>query len=384
MFWWVRIVFILSVTFAIVNVMEGSISLAVGFATFGAFVGALGGLAVLLFYWFKRKKYLDEQLRLSTAEHDISLVEMYKELLMYALPISFIGLAIPLYQLIDMATFTKALELINYSQGDAEAAFGLFAQAAHKLILIPVSIATALSLTLLPTITKSFVDNNRAMLQKQITQTYQVILFLTLPAALGLSILSRPAFAALFGLNDLMIGAEILKYYAPVAVLFSLFAVTSAILQGISQQRFAVIGLVAGVSSKLMLNSLLIVQFEAIGAIYATAIGYAIAVAINFWAIGKYAEYNYRYIVKRFLLISIFASAMGVVVLLFQSMLTQIFPFDHNRPNAFVVLMVSVMAGGVSYLYLGVRSNLAGQILGQRFKFLKKKVKNEQQKNASE
>ncbi|MCD8502580.1 MAG: polysaccharide biosynthesis protein [Bacillaceae bacterium] len=377
----VRIIFILSVTYAIVNVMNGSIALAVGFATFGAFVGALGGLSVLLFYWFKRKKYLDEQLKLSTVEHDISLTAMYKELIMYALPISFIGLAIPLYQSIDMATFTKALESINYTQGDAEAAFGLFAQAAHKLILIPVSIATALSLTLLPTITKSFVDDNKAILQKQITQTYQVILFLTLPAAVGLSILSRPAFAALFGLTDLSIGAEILKYYAPVAVLFSLFAVTSAILQGISQQRFAVIGLLVGVIAKLTLNTVLIVQFEAVGAIYATAIGYGIAVTINFWAIGKYAQYNYQYILKRFLLIAIFTSVMGIVVLLLQQVLTVLLPIDQNRVNAFIVLILTVTVGGITYFYLGIRSNLAGQILGQRFKFLKRKVK---QRNASE
>ncbi len=52
----VRIIFILTMAFAIVQFGNGEIGTAVGFATFGAFVGALGGLAVLIYYWSKRKK----------------------------------------------------------------------------------------------------------------------------------------------------------------------------------------------------------------------------------------------------------------------------------------------------------------------------------------
>lgn len=369
----VRIIFILCLTFIIVNMMNGSIGLAVGFATFGAFVGALGGLTVLLIYWFKRKEKLNRQLELSTYEHDISLKDMYKELIIYALPISFVGIATPLYQSIDIATFNNALMTIGYNQAEAEAALGAFAQAAHKLILIPVSIATALSQTLLPTITKSYVDNNKLVLQQQITQTYQVILFLTIPAAVGLSMLARPAYGSLFGVSDIHIGATILQYYAPIAVWFSLYAVTSAILQGINQQRFAVIGLLLGVIAKFGLNTILITQFESVGAIFATGIGYTIALSINVWAIGKYAEYKYEYIGKRLLLISMFTLAMGIIVFGVQALLSQLFPVDQSRLNAFVVLMVSIVTGGGFYFYLGIRSNLAGQILGQRFNFLKKK-----------
>lgn len=59
----IRIIFILCLTFIIVTLMNGSIGLAVAFATFGAFVGALGGLTVLLIYWFKRKNILRDNIK---------------------------------------------------------------------------------------------------------------------------------------------------------------------------------------------------------------------------------------------------------------------------------------------------------------------------------
>lgn len=368
----VRIIFILCFTFVIVHMMNGSIGLAVAFATFGAFVGALGGLTVLLIYWYKRKDNFNQQLLESKVNHQIPLKEMYKELVSYALPLSFVGLAIPLYQTIDLVTFNKALMAIGYDQDAAERAFGAFSQAAHKLILIPVSIATAMSLTLLPTITKSFINNDRSLLQRQITQTFQIILFLTIPAAVGLSLLAYPAYGALFGIENIEIGALILRYYAPVAILFSIFAVTSAILQGMNQQRYAVIGLLAGLLVKLSLNAVFISQFEAIGAIYATTLGYMTSLAINMWAIGKFGNYNYLFVLKRFLLIIIFTVIMAFTVVLGKEGMLQLVSLE-NRLFSFVVLGVCVAIGGITYLYLGIKSNLAGQILGSRFTFLKKK-----------
>lgn len=369
----VRITFILLVTFIIVQFTSGSVGLAVAFATFGAFVGALGGFAVLLTYYFKRKKHFDKEIRESKVNHELPLKSMYKELLSYALPLSFIALATPLYQMIDLMTFNKALMTIGYDQTAAEEAFGAFAQAAHKLILIPVSLATAMSLTLLPTITKSFINHDQKLLHRQITQSLQIILFLTIPAAVGLAILAYPAYGTLFGLDDIHIGAWILQYYAPVAVLFSLFAVSSAILQGINQQRFAVLGLVVGLTIKLSFNVLFISQFEAIGAILATGLAYFMSLAINIWAIGKYAKYDYRFIAKRFLLISIFTFFMTIVVVTVKEIL-YLFVSLESRMAALLVLLVAVASGGLFYLYVCIRSNLAGQTLGSRFKFLRKKV----------
>ncbi len=368
----VRIVFILAITYSIVEVMNGTIGIAVGFATFAAFVGAIGGLVVLLTYWFKRKKYIHEQIEQSKVDHQLPLKSIYRELIKYALPLSFVGLAIPLYQLIDLFTFNKTLIGSMLSQKESEVAFAVFSNTAHKIILIPMALATALSITLLPTITKSYTTNDKLLLQKQIDQTYQLILFLTIPAAVGMSVLAYPAFAALYGMDDFEIGGYILRYYAPITLFFSLFAVTASILQGMNKQKFAIIALSVGLGLKFITNSWLLSVLGPVGGVLATYIGYLSSIVITVWAIGKFAEFNYTLIAKRALLISIFAAIMAVGVSVVNAGMQTFLPIT-SQLRAFPNLFLGIAVGAVIYLYLGYRSNLAGQVLGARFRFLNKK-----------
>ncbi len=69
----VRIVFVLAGAYVVLNILDGSIVTAVSVATFAAFIGAIGSLIVLFWYWFKRKPYLDENLLKDKGTIDISL-----------------------------------------------------------------------------------------------------------------------------------------------------------------------------------------------------------------------------------------------------------------------------------------------------------------------
>ncbi|WP_088103883.1 putative polysaccharide biosynthesis protein [Halalkalibacter urbisdiaboli] len=367
----VRIVFILAVTFSIVHIGNGNLELAVGFATFGAFVGALGGLAVLLFYWFKRKANILKQVEESTVRHNLSLKEMYKELISYALPLSFVGLAIPLFQTIDTFTVNAALQSIGLREA-SEKFYAVLTLSVHKIVLIPMALATALSITLVPTITKSFTAGDQRMLQQQITQTYQIILFITIPAAVGMATLAYPIFGSLYGITDVEIGGMVLRYYGPITLFFSLFSVTSAILQGMNRQKYAVIALTVGLVLKLSINYVLLKLIGPLGAIWATYLGFLLAIAVNVWAIGKFAEFRYAFIAKRALLISMFATVMAVVVIITNQLL-QLFISLTSLVNSFILLFIGVSVGGAAYFYLAYRSRLAEQVLGHRFSFLKRR-----------
>lgn len=365
----VRVIFILTVTFTIVKVMKGDTGLAVGLATFGAFVGALGGSAVLFFYWRKNKETVVEKIKHSRVDHRLSLTAMYKELLAYALPLSFVGLAIPLYQLIDLVTFNRTLQGIGYRQEEVEVLFGVFTGTAHKIILIPMAVATALSITLVPTITKSYTNGDHRLLQRQITQTYQIILFLAIPAAIGLSILAYPIFGGLYGVAHIDVGGYILRYYGPITLFFSLFSVTAAILQGMNKQKIAVFALAVGLFVKLVTNTLFLKGIGPLGGVLATYCGYILSTAITVWAIGKCAHFSYVFIAKRALLILIFSTMMAIGVSIINAGMQRLFPLT-SWSNTLVVLLVTVMSGIVIYMYLSYRSNLAGQVLGSRFRFL--------------
>src|SRR5699024_5045083 len=100
----------------------------------------------------------------------------------------------------------------------------------------------------------------------------------------------------------------ILAWYSPVALLFALFTVSSAILQGINQQKFAVVSLTAGLLIKVLFNIQLIHTFGAKGAIFGTMLAVGAAVALNLWRVKTSIEFSFRRTNKLFLLIAIFTA----------------------------------------------------------------------------
>ncbi|MDY0939501.1 polysaccharide biosynthesis protein [Priestia megaterium] len=360
----VRVVFLLASTYIVIKVVHGSLALAVGFATMGAFVGALAGLAVLIWYWKKRKPHLDKMVNEQTVTPTrISTVSIFKELLTYSLPYVFVSLAIPLYQYVDQFTFNRAMVAAGQKE-IAESMNGIVQSYVPKLVMIPVSLATAFGLTLVPTITRSFVNKDYNVLQKQIDQTYQTIMFLVLPASVGLMALAGPAYTFFFGTDASDAGGNVLLYYAPVALLFSFFTVNGAILQGINKQKYAVLSLLFGLIVKIVVNVPFILMFHEIGSVLATALGYIVSLVYMFALIQKHAKYNYSEFIKRSVLILIFVAIMGISVKIVAAVIGLF--TTPGRFSATVITIVGAAVGGLIYFIITYRSSLLEKVMGAR------------------
>ncbi|MBX4161514.1 MULTISPECIES: polysaccharide biosynthesis protein [Priestia] len=360
----VRVVFLLASTYIVIKVVHGSLALAVGFATMGAFVGALAGLAVLIWYWKKRKPHLDKMVNEQTVTPTrISTLSIFKELLTYSLPYVFVSLAIPLYQYVDQFTFNRAMVAAGQKE-IAESMNGIVQSYVPKLVMIPVSLATAFGLTLVPTITRSFVNKDYNVLQKQIDQTYQTIMFLVLPASVGLMALAGPAYTFFFGTDASDAGGNVLLYYAPVALLFSFFTVNGAILQGINKQKYAVLSLLFGLIVKIVLNVPFILMFHEIGSVLATALGYIVSLVYMFALIQKHAKYNYSEFIKRSVLILIFVAIMGISVKIVAAVIGLF--TEPGRFSATVITIIGAAVGGLIYFIITYRSSLLEKVMGAR------------------
>ncbi|KKI88831.1 cell division protein [Bacillus sp. SA1-12] len=373
----VRIVFLLGATYLIINVLKGSFVLAVGYATFAAFVGAIGGLLVLFFYWIRRKHTLLAMQANRVETKALPLGSMFKEVFRYAGPFVFVGLAIPIYNYIDTSSFNHAMFEAGKDETYTINMFAVLLLYVPKLVMIPVSLATAFGLTLIPSITESFTQNNRSLLHKQIDQTLQMIMLLVIPAVVGLSVLAGPAYNVFYAGSSEEIGRSILMWYAPVALLFSLFTVNAAILQGLNKQKLAVISLVLGILVKLALNTTLIQMFEGIGSIIATAAGYTVSLIYGFAMIKRHSGISFRLLVKRTFLILILSTFMGLVLSVLQSLLGVMINYEDGRMQSVIVAVVAVAIGGFVYLYLAYRSRLLEKIIGNRLnRFVRKRRAN--------
>ncbi|WP_342587542.1 polysaccharide biosynthesis C-terminal domain-containing protein [Halalkalibacter urbisdiaboli] len=330
---------------------------------------------MLLFYWFKRRTFILKQVNASRVKYSPSKVEMYKELISYALPLAFVGLAIPLFQLIDLFTVNNALIRSGLmDKGETLTFFAVFTQTAHKIILIPMALATAFSITLIPTITTSFISNDTRTLQHQITKTFQIILLITLPASFGMSVLSSYIFGTLYGLDSVGMGGMVLQHYAPIALFFSLFSISAAILQGINKQKYAVIALTIGLLVKLSLNYALLYKIGALGGILATYLGFATAVFITMWGIRKYANYPFRLLKKHVSQMVAFSSIMSITLYYLTNYLQLHFPYT-SWENGLIILVAGVTVGSMVYVFLCYQFGLVSTVLGNPLRLFKKNVK---------
>ena len=94
---------------------------------------------------------------------------MFKELVTYAVPFVLVGLAIPIYQNIDTFTINMLFQSIGYGQAKAETINSVIGLA-QILVMVPVSLATAFSMSLIPGITSSFVQRNLREVKGKITK----------------------------------------------------------------------------------------------------------------------------------------------------------------------------------------------------------------------
>lgn len=366
-----RIIFLLGGAYIVLNLMGGDVVQAMSVATFSAFIGAVFGFLVLLWYWKKRKRHLDKLLSESKNEIDISLKEIYKEIIVSSIPFIFVGLAMPLFQLVDTVTFNRAMVSIG-EKATTDVAFGVLNVSTQKLVLIPMTLATAFSLSIVPSVTKSFVEKNWKLYKQQLTETFQTLLFILIPAVVGISVLSESVYGSFYGFLDL--GSEVLRVYAPVAILFALFSVTAAIMQGISQQRFTVLSLLTGILIKLSLNIPFIKMFETNGAVYATAIGYTVSTLINLYVIYYFTGYRIKSVLRRGLLSLIFAGVMALVVWSLDQVLSS-WIGSKGQMDAVFRVAITVPVGVLIYFFLSIKSGLLHVIFGERTDGLLRKLK---------
>lgn len=366
-----RIAFLLISAFLVIKVYGGTIATAVGFATFAAFIGGIASIGILFIYWQRRKQNVMYHVHNQRIKHDYPIKNLMFELLSYAGPFVLVGLANSLYQLVDMYTFQKAMVAI----GQVEiwpVAFSVINVYGHKLVIVPVTIATGMSLSLLPALTRSFTKNNFNELFSQMNKGFQIIFVLVIPAAVGLLMLADVAYGSLFNLNNIDVSGPLLAWYAPTALLFALFVVSTSMLQGINQQNFAILSLGAGLFLKLMFNTTFIHFFGAKGAIFGTALGVGTAVTINLWRIKVSVEFSYRRISKQVLLISIFSAIMAITIWLVKLITGTFLNYLEIRFHAMIVLILGVGIGGYVYLWLAYQSTLLERTFGDRVKKLDK------------
>lgn len=375
-----RIVFILVGSYLTLNVFGGTVLQANGIATFAAAIGAIAGILTLWYYWIKRRKNIKKMVDSDTANLNVSYGKMYKEIIAYSIPFVIVSLNFPLFNLVDQFTHNGALNLVGVKPGLQDIFFNMLNMSTNKIVMIPTSLSAGFAVSLIPFITKTYEEGRYAEMHRQIRTSIGVLMFITVPASIGIMALAQPLFTVFYGFDPVVHGhdpnfdgSRLLFYYAPVAILISLLSVTASMLQGIDKQKLTVFVILGSVLIKLILNYPLIMLLHTPGAVLSTAIALLFAICCNFYILKKYANFKFSYSwihLAKIILISIIMM-IGVEVIFF---ILRLF-LEPTRFNYLIIVAIGVIVGAIIYGGITIKTKLADEFLGDIPAKIRRKVK---------
>ena len=278
-----RIAFMLGATYFIMRILgygvvEGNVS-----ATFAAAVGAVFSLITLFFFYTKFKGDLDFNKEKDEIEIDISTFDLVKEFFSVSIPFIFIVGLFPILNIIDQHNFIHGMTKI----GKADIVDGRFSalQLVNKVVMIAVAIAPAFSSTFLPSITRLYAQGDRVTVSSQINKVILSLMMIVLPALVGMYVLADPIYSAFYSRSS--INADLLRFYLPLAVLYSIYSLTSIIMQAVNKQLLNLIAISIGLVVKYLTITPLVIAFETNGVIFSSIATYVVMIIINLFIINR-------------------------------------------------------------------------------------------------
>ncbi len=348
----VRVFIIIFGSFITIYVFKKSIATAVGIAVFGATAGALVSYFYLLDIVRKNKKVLHEK-TLKVKEPKITNKDILKKIFWYSLPFIMIDVFKSLYDFVDMTTVVKTLgESLHYSTKDAESIMSIISTWGNKFNMIISSVSTGVIVSLIPNLTSSFVIGDNKDINHKVNQTFQVLLFLTIPMTIGLSILASPVWNVFYGSSKY--GAKVFTYFVYIALFMSAYTTVVTIVQVLKDYKTVFISLFCGIVLKALLNTRLMIYFDMInipayyGSITATIIGYFASFIICMFALYKRFKINYKSTFKE--LGYIIFSAIFMIISLFILKLFIPIVVSSRFMNVFIIALYSII-GSMVYFF---------------------------------
>lgn len=369
----VRVAVLIGGSFIAIKIFNLQVSIGVGIALFGALAG---GIVACLYIKRKinhNKKALD--LEGNLARDDVPNKEIIKKIFGYAIPFIIIDTAVSIYHFIDMVLIIRTLNYLGYSATNVEMITSSIVTYAPKINMIISSLATGMSVSLIPTIVSSFVKKDWQDVNAKLNKALQIILIISLPMAVGISLLAKPVWALFYNVNNF--GFTILSLSIFTAILTNAFVITSSVLQGLNKFKTVYLSTISGFATNAILDVPLMLLFHHLklppyyGAIVATMIGYLLTIFITLFTLNRQEKLNYKQTLKLITKSLIPLLAMIVVVVI----LKLIIPFTiASKVSCVIYVAIIAIIGACVYLFIAYKMHILQDIFGQDFinKLIKK------------
>lgn len=261
-------------------------------ATFGAVVGGLIGLFVLIIFYLKFKsspQHSGEQLLYS----GVRSIDLAKDVIRLAVPVSFGAVVLPLVQVLDAIIVPGRLMAINYTTSQATALYGQLSGMAAVLISLPTIFTISIATSLVPAVSEALAQKDRALLNNRLNYGIRAGMLISFPCAAGLYVLAFQICDLLYATAEAGIPLEPLAFST---IVLAAFQISSAGLQGIGRPEIAMRNLIITGCLKVVFNYTLtsIPALNIQGAAIGTVMAFFVGSLLNIIFLKKLTGVNYE------------------------------------------------------------------------------------------
>ncbi len=317
--------------------LAGGVEMGAAGAVGGVSLGALlGFLSLALLFFFTRKQIFASGQKNGQAR---SASELFRRLILIAIPITIGASVFSLTSVIDMAMIKRNLVSAGFSQAEAVRLWGSYSGYAVPIFNMPPTLLTAISISLVPAIASAFVSGQKSRARGSAESAIRITTLFALPCSAGISLLATPILGLIYHNTN---ASSMLTILGWAIVFVSLVQVTNAILQSVGKVYVPVLHMVLGGIVKILINFFLVSNpaVHINGAPVGTIVCYALILLLNLIAI--YKVLRVRFSIGDMLLRPLFSTLiMGGVVLLLYSL---------TAPFGRLVSVLVPIAGG-AFIY---------------------------------
>lgn len=369
----VRILVILVGSYLVLKVFNGTLSLAIGIAVAGAFVG--GVCAYLYLRYIMRKHKEEFSLGKNAKKDKITNKEIALKIVSYAIPFIIINIVTNIYTFTDQILVLRTLENMHYTAEEVEFVASAISTWAPKICMIINAMAMGMTVSLIPTIVSAYTKKDKEEVTDKINKSISMVTYISLPLVLGLSILSTPVWHIFYGNSNY--GSMILSLAVFSALLANVYMIISTICQGLNKIKLVYLVSITGFLLNALLDVPIMYLFEYLhieaflGSIVASIIGFSSSILIGLISLHKKEGIKYK---ETFNILSktlIPAITMVVVLVIFNYLV----PIDSTTiAKSLLKIIINALIGGTIYIGLSYKLHILDDLFGKEMlnKIIKK------------
>ncbi len=371
----IRVIYMLSMTYWIMILHHGTWIDATVQSTFAAFWGALAGIIILIIGIYINRNTFNGKNISNKNNEVIENNTIIKQMLKQSIPIVFVISASSILQIINQYTFFKIMKnFTTFNYGAINDMFAQFSFNSNKLVMLVVSLAAAMSETALPMIAKSNTLENKENVAIRIEYALKLLLFVIIPASIGMAAVSKPLYLLFYGINDFINGTLILQYASYTAIIMGLYMVIISILQGIRELKYTMKILIVIILVKLIIQVPIVILFAGIGPLMSTMIAMTIGIFMALQHIKSKYPISLQRNKKTLSKIMLFSIIVYIVVCPIVNILDVIMNSNSKFDNL-IIIIIGGLIGASIYVYLSLRYGIGKEILGNKADRLAQKLK---------